>query len=74
MPATARVTAPPAAATGSGVTPAASVVNGAAQTGQTLVVNAAEYGFQTNGSVPAGPTTIQLKNFGKEVHELDCLA
>ncbi len=75
VPTTARVTAPAAATTGSGATPAASVVNGAAapptaQTGQTLVVMAAEYGFQTNGSVPAGPTTIQLKNFGKEVHEV----
>ncbi len=75
VPTTARVTAPAAATTGSGATPAASVVNGAAspptaQTGQTLVVNAVEYGFQTNGSVPAGPTTIQLKNFGKEVHEV----
>ncbi len=75
VPATARGTAPPAATTGSGATPAASVVKGtasapAAQSGQMLVVNAVEYGFQTNGSVPAGPTTIQLKNFGKEVHEV----
>ncbi len=72
---TAHATAPPAATTGAVATPAASVVNGAAsspaaQAGQTLVVNAAEYGFQTNGSVPAGLTTIQLKNFGRETHEL----
>ena len=66
---TAPVTAPPAA------TSTAAVENGApsppaAQTGQTLMVMAVEYGFQTNGSVPAGPTTIQLKNFGHEAHEV----
>ncbi|MGI8855665.1 MAG: hypothetical protein ACR2JW_07940 [Thermomicrobiales bacterium] len=37
--------------------------------GQTLVVEATEYSFKTLGSVPAGATTVQLKNLGKEDHE-----
>ncbi len=37
--------------------------------GQTLVVEAAEYSFKTLGSIPAGATTVQLKNLGKEDHE-----
>jgi uncharacterized cupredoxin-like copper-binding protein len=37
--------------------------------GQTLVVEATEYAFKTLGSIPAGVTTVQLKNLGKEDHE-----
>ena len=75
----AQATALPAATTGAvttsaPTTAAVSVGNAAAASttpiGQSLVVMAVEYGFQTNGSVPAGLTTIQLKNFGRETHEL----
>jgi hypothetical protein len=41
----------------------------AGTSGQTLVVEAAEYSFKTLGSIPAGATTVQLKNLGKEDHE-----
>jgi len=75
------VTAPPGATTRTTTPPlgttvaAASVASGtvsspASQIGQSLVVMAVEYGFQTDGSVPAGLTTIQLKNFGLETHEV----
>jgi hypothetical protein len=37
--------------------------------GQTLVIEATEYAFKTLGSIPAGVTTVQLKNLGKEDHE-----
>lgn len=37
--------------------------------GQTLVIEATEYAFKTLGSIPAGVTTVQLKNLGKENHE-----
>ena len=36
---------------------------------QTLVIEAVEYGFKTMGSIPAGPTTVLLKNLGQEDHE-----
>ena len=34
-----------------------------------LVIEAVEYGFKTLGSIPAGVTTVQLKNLGTEAHE-----
>ncbi len=52
----------------SGTTTASgSVTTGAA--GQTLVIEASEYAFKTLGSIPAGVTTVQMKNLGKENHE-----
>jgi len=33
------------------------------------VIEASEYSFKTLGSIPAGVTTVQLKNLGKENHE-----
>jgi len=80
-PAAAQVTAPPVATARTGTTPLAptaaaasvastTVSSPAAPIGQSLVVMAVEYGFQTNGSIPAGLTTIQLKNVGRETHEL----
>lgn len=83
-PTTAQVTVPPSATTRAVTTPFATtaasasvasntVSSPAAQIGQLLVVMAVEYGFQTNGTIPAGLTTIQLKNFGKEVHEVGFL-
>jgi hypothetical protein len=67
---TPQTTAPIATGAGTGV-PGASPIAAAttAATGQLLVIQAVEYGFQTNGSVPAGVTTIQLKNLGTEHHE-----
>jgi len=80
-PAAAQVTAPPVATARAGTTPLATTVglgsmpggmgsSPAAPIGQLLMVMAVEYGFQTSGSIPAGLTTIQLKNFGRETHEL----
>ena len=37
-------------------------------TGQVLVIQAVEYGFQTMATIPGGLTTIQLKNMGREPH------
>jgi hypothetical protein len=52
----------------SGTTAASgSATTGAA--GQTLVIEATEYAFKTLGSIPAGVTTVQLRNLGKENHE-----
>lgn len=41
----------------------------AGTSGQTLVIEASEYAFKTLGSIPAGVTTVQMKNLGKEDHE-----
>lgn len=81
IPPTAQVTVPPVATTRAGTTPLATTVGVGSMPGgmgsspdmpigQLLMVMAVEYGFQTNGSVPAGLTTIQLKNFGRETHEV----
>jgi hypothetical protein len=50
-------------------TAAASGSASAGAGGQTLVIEATEYAFKTLGSIPAGVTTVQLKNLGKEDHE-----
>ncbi len=41
----------------------------AGTSGQTLVIEASEYSFKTLGSIPAGVTTVQMKNLGKENYE-----
>ena len=56
------------ASAASGTAASSSVVSGSTS-GQALVIQAVEYGFQTMGSIPAGVTTVQLKNLGKEHHE-----
>ncbi len=33
-----------------------------------MVIEAFDYGFKTLGSVPGGPTRVQMKNTGKELH------
>ncbi|MGI8688462.1 MAG: hypothetical protein ACR2M3_07765 [Thermomicrobiales bacterium] len=47
--------------------------NGSVTAGQnslpTLMIEAVEYGFHTNGSVPAGMTMAQMKNLGQEDHQ-----
>lgn len=58
----------PAASTGASTTVASTTASGQA-TGQTLVIKAVDYGFQTMGSIPGGLTTIQLQNLGKEPHQ-----
>jgi len=35
---------------------------------QTMVIEAFDFGFRTLGSVPGGPTRVQMKNTGKELH------
>jgi len=61
----------------SAVTANATSVTGSAAaggtTGQLLVIEAAEYSFKTLGSIPAGVTTVQMKNIGKENHEAQIL-
>jgi hypothetical protein len=42
---------------------------GAGVVGQLLAIDATEYAFKTLGSIPAGVTTVQLRNLGKENHE-----
>jgi len=58
----------PAASTGASTTVASTTASDQA-TGQTLVIKAVDYGFQTMGSIPGGLTTIQLQNLGKEPHQ-----
>lgn len=38
-----------------------------------LTIEAVEYGFRTNGSVPAGMTMVQMKNLGQEDHQAQFL-
>jgi hypothetical protein len=38
-----------------------------------LMIEAVEYGFRTNGSVPAGMTMVQMKNLGQEDHQTQFL-
>lgn len=60
------------AATGSATNAAATVagtVSGVQGGRQPLVIEAGEYFLRTSGNVPAGWTTIQLKNIGVENHE-----
>ena len=35
---------------------------------QTMVIEAFDFGFRTLGSIPGGPTRVQMKNTGKEIH------
>jgi len=54
----------------SGTAPAASTMAASTTaTGQTLVIKAMDYAFQTMSSIPGGLTTIQLQNQGKELHQ-----
>ncbi len=39
----------------------------------TLMIEAVEYGFHTNGSTPAGMTMVQMKNLGQEDHQTQFL-
>ncbi len=60
------------AVTSSSVTSGTTTASGSATAGaagQTLVIEASEYAFKTMGSLPAGVTTVQMKNLGKENHE-----
>src|SRR5258707_11078773 len=36
--------------------------------GQTLIIEAFDFGYKTLGSIPGGVTTVQLKNTGSELH------
>jgi hypothetical protein len=67
---------------GAGTRPAGSAIIGSPITGTTaagspgagvvgplLAIDATEYAFKTLGSIPAGVTTVQLRNLGKENHE-----
>lgn len=40
---------------------------------QRLVIEAVEYGFKTMSSIPGGPTTVQLRNLGREAHHAQLL-
>jgi hypothetical protein len=64
---TPQASTPNATGAASGVAPTVALATPA--TGQMLVVQAVEYALQTNGSLPAGVTTIQLRNMGNEHHE-----
>ncbi len=35
---------------------------------QTMIIEAFDYGFRTLGSIPGGPTRVQMRNTGKELH------
>ncbi len=84
-PANSVATAPAAATTASNVpsiaspvratTTPGSAVAGAPSTGglPAMVIEAFDYGYRSLGSVPAGPTRIQLKNGGKEDHHAQFL-
>lgn len=50
-----------------------SVIVGARSDMPSLVIEAVEYGFRTNGSIPAGMTMVQMKNLGQEDHQAQFL-
>lgn len=52
---------------------AGSVTSGAQSAMPSLVIEAVEYGFRTNGSIPAGMTMVQMKNLGQEDHQTQFL-
>ncbi|MCA1670467.1 MAG: hypothetical protein LC793_24420, partial [Thermomicrobia bacterium] len=62
--------APTSAITGSVNPTAASGSAAASTTGgiPTMVIEAFDYGFRTIGSIPGGPTRVQMRNTGKEAH------
>jgi hypothetical protein len=62
-PAGSAITGAPITGTTAAGSPSAGVV------GQPLAIEATEYAFKTLGSIPAGVTTVQLRNLGKENHE-----
>ncbi len=64
------VAAAPTSAVAASVNPTAASGSAAASTGgiQTMVIEAFDYGFRTLGSIPGGPTRVQMKNTGKEPH------
>jgi hypothetical protein len=68
-PTATKVSATSAPATGAST----SAATGSSPAGQSsvpnLVIEAVEYGFRTNGSVPAGMTMVQMKNLGQEDHQ-----
>jgi hypothetical protein len=67
---------PPAANTPATASPTAASVpqpTGTAAAGQVLVIEAVEYAFKTMGSIPGGPTTVQLRNRGAESHQAQLL-
>ncbi len=84
-PATAVATAPAVTTTASSAPAIASPVRtmttsgstavGATSTSgiQTMVIEAFDYGFRTLGSIPGGPTRVQMKNTGTEDHHAQFL-
>ncbi|MDQ6909119.1 MAG: hypothetical protein M3176_20045 [Chloroflexota bacterium] len=62
--------AAPTSAIASSVNPTAASGSAAASTGglPTMVIEAFDFGFRTLGSIPGGPTRVQMKNTGKEQH------
>lgn len=63
---------PPAAAAGYPTASGTSLA-GAQGGGQTLAIEAFDFGYKTLGSIPGGVTTIQLKNTGSELHHAQFL-
>ena len=56
--------------------PSSTPAGGAASTQaaeQRLMIEAVEYGFKTMGTIPGGPTTVQLRNLGREAHHAQLL-
>ncbi len=64
----ASTTASSTTAIGSATTASGSAAASATGGIQTMVIEAFDYGFKTLGSIPGGPTRVQMKNTGKEVH------
>jgi len=67
--AAATIAATPAAGSAVATRPVGSAVSGVSSAGgQTLVIEAFDYGYKTMGSIPGGQTRVQIQNTGKEVH------
>ncbi len=56
------------ASSGSATAASGSAVAGTTGGIQTMVIEAFDFGFKTLGSIPGGPTRVQMKNTGKEIH------
>ncbi len=69
------VAAAPTSAIAGSVNPTAASGSAAPRTGglPTLMIEAFDYGYRTLGTIPAGPTRVQLMNGGKEDHHAQFL-
>jgi hypothetical protein len=73
QPAAASTSAAPSAPAMTNATTSGTITTAGQNDMPILMIEAVEYGFRTNGSVPAGMTMVQMKNLGQEDHQTQFL-